>query len=126
MRFICSACEGPCEHIGAAISLVLEEKSALGLTTEPPEQIKQIDLTEEELVARELMRRGDRARTERLKLKSVDPRKLWTDYVVTISGIGKILSRGPARMGARRVVLLVSRLQEKHPGNLQTRYVCYW
>jgi superfamily II DNA or RNA helicase len=89
MRFICSVCKGTCEHIGAAISLVLEEKNALGLAKNPPEEIKLTDLTEEELVARELLRRNDRARTERLKLKAADPCKLWTDYVVTSSESGK-------------------------------------
>ncbi len=89
MRFICSTCNELCEHIGAAISLVLEEKTALGLASEPPEDIKAVDLTEEELVARELMRRRDRACTERLRVKSVDPRKLWTDYVVTSLESGK-------------------------------------
>ena len=89
MRFVCSTCEGLCEHIGAAISLVLEEKSTLGLATEPAEEIRAMDLTEEELVARELMRREERARKERLKLTSADPRKLWTDYVVTSRESGK-------------------------------------
>jgi SNF2-related domain/SWIM zinc finger len=89
MRFICSTCKGLCEHIGAAISLVLEEKTTLGLASEPPEDIKPIDLTEQELVVRELMRREDRARTERLRVKSADPRKLWTDYVVTSRESGK-------------------------------------
>ena len=46
MRFICSTCNELCEHIGAAISLVLEEKTTLGLASEPPEDIKAIDLTE--------------------------------------------------------------------------------
>jgi len=89
MRFLCSSCEGLCEHIGAALSLVLEEKTTLGLAKEPPEDIKQLDLTENELVARELMRRADRARTERLKFKTIEPRRLWSDYVVTSRESGK-------------------------------------
>ncbi|NLE36910.1 MAG: hypothetical protein GX621_02685 [Pirellulaceae bacterium] len=31
LRFNCSACSTLCEHVGAAVSLVLEEKTALGL-----------------------------------------------------------------------------------------------
>ena len=31
LRFNCTACETVCEHVGAAVSLVLEEKTALGL-----------------------------------------------------------------------------------------------
>ena len=89
MRFICSNCEGLCEHIGAAVSLILEEKTVLGLASQPPENIEPLDLTEEELIARELMRRSDRASRERLRLKSTDTRKLWTDYVVTSRESGK-------------------------------------
>ncbi|MDD5674995.1 MAG: DEAD/DEAH box helicase [Chitinivibrionales bacterium] len=89
MRFICSACEGVCEHIGAAVSLVLEEKTTIGLASELPDKIQSLDLTEEELVARELMRRDERARKERLRLKSADQRKLWTDYIVTSRESGK-------------------------------------
>lgn len=89
LRLFCSECKGACEHAGAAISLVLEEKSALGLAKKPPEEIKQVDLTEDELVARELMRREDRASAERLKLASAEPKKLWADYVVTSQESGK-------------------------------------
>ena len=31
----CSACSGACEHQGAALSLILEEKLALGLSAPP-------------------------------------------------------------------------------------------
>ena len=34
LEWHCSACETPCEHAGAAFSLILEEKLALGLTDE--------------------------------------------------------------------------------------------
>jgi superfamily II DNA or RNA helicase len=89
MRFICSTCEGLCEHIGAALSLILEEKTALGLASAPPEALERSDLSEEELVARELLRRRERAAGERLRLKSTDARKLWTDYIVTSRESGK-------------------------------------
>ena len=34
----CSLCSGACVHQGAALSLVLEEKLALGLSAPPPER----------------------------------------------------------------------------------------
>jgi superfamily II DNA or RNA helicase len=89
MRFFCSACEGVCEHIGAAFSLALEEKALLGLSTPPPENEEPMELTENELVTRELMRREDRSRQERLRMKSIDPSAVWTDYVVTNIDSGK-------------------------------------
>jgi hypothetical protein len=38
LRFNCTACETVCEHVGAAVSLVLEEKTALGLAALPDER----------------------------------------------------------------------------------------
>jgi len=89
MRFFCSACEGVCEHIGAAFSLVLEEKTALGLASPPPENDEPLLLTDEELEHRELLRRSDRAKMERMRHASADPKKLWTDYTVTNRESGK-------------------------------------
>jgi hypothetical protein len=37
LRWKCSACETVCEHAGAAFSLILEEKTVLGLAAQPPE-----------------------------------------------------------------------------------------
>ena len=36
LHFHCNRCEGACEHVGAAFSLILEEKTALGLAAPPP------------------------------------------------------------------------------------------
>ena len=36
LEWRCDACEVPCEHAGAAFSLILEEKLALGLAGAPP------------------------------------------------------------------------------------------
>ena len=35
----CTQCEKTCEHIGAAFSLILEEKTALGLASPPPKRV---------------------------------------------------------------------------------------
>ncbi|MBN1761009.1 MAG: DEAD/DEAH box helicase [Chitinispirillaceae bacterium] len=89
LRILCSSCTHRCEHIGAAFSLLLEEKTALGLAHPPPDAAELIDLTEEELTARELLRRTDRANKERMTAKPVDGKNIWTDYVVTNRESGK-------------------------------------
>ncbi|MBC8417864.1 MAG: hypothetical protein H8E10_04650 [Desulfobacterales bacterium] len=38
LHYKCSACETACTHLGAAFSLILEEKLALGLAAPPPEK----------------------------------------------------------------------------------------
>jgi len=89
LHFSCSRCAAACEHVGAAFSLILEEKVALGLAA-PPRERKPIEsLDEEELVQRAIAEREERARTERMVLRSMDSDKLWTDYTVTNSISGK-------------------------------------
>lgn len=85
----CSACEGMCIHIGAAMSLALEEKLSLGLATPPKERIPVESLGEAELVRRALNERAERARLEKMKVAAVDPDHPWTDYTVTSTLSGK-------------------------------------
>jgi hypothetical protein len=47
----CSRCNVACVHKGAALSLVLEEKLALGLSAPPPERVPMERLSEEALIA---------------------------------------------------------------------------
>ena len=89
LHFNCTACQGVCEHIGAAFSLILEEKTALGLAKPPVERVPAESLSEAELVARALEDRTERAKTERMKIESINPRILWTDYIVTNALSGK-------------------------------------
>ncbi|MEP0841292.1 MAG: DEAD/DEAH box helicase, partial [Phycisphaerae bacterium] len=89
LRLNCTACETPCEHLGAALSLILEEKMALGLAAPPRERKPVESLDEEELVRRALAERMERARAERMTVRSIDPAKLWTDYLVTNAITGK-------------------------------------
>ena len=56
LRFNCTACQTICEHIGAAVSLVLEEKTALGLAAEPDERRPLETLSEPELLEQALAR----------------------------------------------------------------------
>ncbi len=79
----CSRCKSPCEHLGAALSLILEEKLALGLAAPPPERAAARPLSDEELVAQAIAERADRAASEPMRLSSSDPGTLWTDYLIT-------------------------------------------
>jgi len=89
LRFNCTACQTICEHVGAAVSLVLEEKTALGLAAVPDEQQPLETLSEQELMERALAERQDRAKTEKFRLRSSDPRRPWTDYTITSALSGK-------------------------------------
>jgi len=89
LAWSCSACTDACEHVGAALSLILEEKMALGLSAPPPERVPVESLGEAELVHRAVEERAERARTERMLVRSADPKTLWTDYLVTNAATGK-------------------------------------
>ena len=89
LEWRCDACEVPCEHAGAAFSLILEEKLALGLAGAPPARAPAESLSEEALIAQALAERAERARTEKMKLTSLDSREIWTDYTLTNAASGK-------------------------------------
>ena len=89
LGYSCSACHGPCEHAGAAFSLILEEKILLGLAAPPTEDTPIENLTEEELEERALQEREQRAEKEKMILRSSDPEALWTDYTLTSRTSGK-------------------------------------
>ncbi len=89
LHFKCDKCHTLCDHIGAAFALILEEKTVLGLAKPPVEHIPVESLSEKELIARALEERQERAKTERMTIKSTNPKILWTDYIVTNSLSGK-------------------------------------
>ena len=89
LQWDCTACDTACEHVGAALSLVLEEKTPLGLAAPPPERVPIESLSEEDLVGHALEERRERANTERMRVKSTGPDVLWTDYLVTNAMSGK-------------------------------------
>jgi hypothetical protein len=96
----CTTCDTWCEHIGAAFSLVLEEKLALGLSAPPPDDVPLETLTEEQLVERALADRSERARKEKMSFSSLNGKGIWTDYAVTSSVSGKtyrVALRGVSR-----------------------------
>jgi len=85
----CTLCTAACEHVGAVFSLILEEKTALGLATLPPEREPVESLSEEELIQLAVEERSERAKTEKMRLASASPDELWTDYTVTSAMSGK-------------------------------------
>ncbi|MDA8563135.1 DEAD/DEAH box helicase [Mariniblastus sp.] len=89
LKFDCTHCNGPCEHVGAAFGLILEEKMALGLSKPPKERKPLESLSEEELVAQAIADRKERAKTEKFKLTSNQPKKAWGDYTLTSKASGK-------------------------------------
>src|SRR6266851_2206499 len=89
LEWRCDTCDVPCEHAGAAFSLILEEKLALGLADAPPERAPIESRTEEALVAQAFAEREERARTEKMRLTSLDPQEIWADYTVTNAASGK-------------------------------------
>jgi hypothetical protein len=89
LRTSCSRCNAACAHVGAVFSLVLEEKMALGLAAPPAEDVPFEHLSEEDLVKRALAERGERARTERMRIALGGRATPWTDHIVTSGASGK-------------------------------------
>jgi hypothetical protein len=89
IKMTCSACPVICEHQGAALSLILEEKMALGLAAPPPERVPVESLSEAELIDQAIADRKERALKEKMRLVSINPHELWTDFVVTSQVSGK-------------------------------------
>ncbi len=89
LKCVCSECNTACEHKGAALSIILEEKLALGLSAPPPERVPVESLSNEDLVEQELKDRIERANTQKMKLQSFNKNELWTDYSITNFASGK-------------------------------------
>ncbi|MFQ5486424.1 MAG: hypothetical protein ACE5DO_13975, partial [Desulfobacterales bacterium] len=85
----CTSCEGVCEHQGAALSVILEEKLSLGLSAPPPERIPMESLSEKALINQAIADRRDRSQTEKMRLRSINPNQLWSDYIITSHASGK-------------------------------------
>ena len=98
LRAECSACESACVHVAGLLSILLEQKTDLGLAAPPSEGARPRE--DEELVQRALEDRAKRAKTERMKIQAADPSRPWTDYSVTSATSGKsyrVALRGEAR-----------------------------
>jgi superfamily II DNA or RNA helicase len=89
LHWNCTACDEPCEHVGAMLSYVLENKTGLGLAAPPKERVPVEGLGEQELVKLAIAQRAERAKAEKMKIVAADPSKPWTDYAVTSALSGK-------------------------------------
>jgi superfamily II DNA or RNA helicase len=142
LRFNCTACETLCEHVGAAVSLVLEEKTALGLAALPDERRPLETLNEQELVEQALQDRRERARTEKFRLRSADPQQPWADYTITSALSGKtyrVALRGEERgdsycscpdfrtntLGTcKHILCVIDRVRQRFPAAARRRPYC--
>lgn len=89
LHYECDCCPGLCDHVAAVFSMLLEDKLALGLSAAPDPSEPLENLTEDELLRRAYADREERAKTERMRVKSVEPKQPWTDYTVTSEMSGK-------------------------------------
>ena len=89
LRIRCAKCAEPCVHQGAALSLILEDKVALGLAAPPPQRVPVENLSGEELIQQAIAERRERALNEKMQFISADPDSLWTEYSVTSLNSGK-------------------------------------
>lgn len=89
LHWNCTSCTTACAHVGAAFSLILEEKLRLGLAAKPSPRVPVESLAEADLAARALADRAERAKTEKMRVEAADGSQPWTDYVVTSKLSGK-------------------------------------
>lgn len=90
LHFNSSVSDGADEYVGALLSLVLEEKTALRLAEPPPEPSTPIaSLPPEELFHRALELRRERAKAERMKVEPASGDTPWGDFSVTALLSGK-------------------------------------
>lgn len=89
LRASCTSCDGACRHLGGLLSQILENKSGLGLAEPPAETAFAAFGDDEALVHAALAERRERAKTERMKIRSKDAARPWTDYAVTNLSSGK-------------------------------------
>jgi superfamily II DNA or RNA helicase len=86
-----------CSHSGpqsllyqaATLSLILEEKTLLGLAAAPEEDVPWETLPESALESRALAERAKRAAEEAMRVKSTAPATPWADYTVVSALSGK-------------------------------------
>jgi superfamily II DNA or RNA helicase len=89
LNWNCNHCSQACEHAGAAFSLILEDKLALGLAAPPKPRVPVDSLADDELVAKALAERAERAKIEKMTVAAADGSRPWTDYTVTNRTSGK-------------------------------------
>ena len=81
--------DNPCIHQGAALSCILEDKVALGLSVEPEQSIPFEQLDNQTLLEQALAERKERSKSEKMLVTSQDESTPWTDYFVDSPTSGK-------------------------------------
>ena len=98
LKIRCNRCNetseaAACAHAGAALSHLLEHKSAMGLAAPPDPAVPLENLTADELVERALAERIERAQKERMTVRAIDAGRAaatpWADYLVTSGASGR-------------------------------------
>ena len=90
LKCSCTSCSQPCEHVSTALSMILEEKSMLGLSNQSPKAEKaKAELGETDLVDLALAERQNRADIEEMRVDALDQSTPWSDYKVTSALSGK-------------------------------------
>jgi hypothetical protein len=95
LHFSCSRCAQPgvtfraCEHLASAMTLLLEEKTLLGLADVPDLETPFELLSRKKLTQRALHEREERAKVEKFEIVSSDKTSPWADYAVTSELTGK-------------------------------------
>ncbi len=119
----CDACAGTCEHVAAALSLILEEKFPLGLSDIPKEGKPLELLGESDLEQRAI---AERARLREAGAFSNDlpesPGAL-DRLCCDESYVGQDVPRGAARRRAGRFVLFVPGLPSQYVGHVQAHHL---
>jgi hypothetical protein len=87
LRLSCSECAAPCVHLGGLFSILLEEKSTIGLAMPPPDRVLVEDETT--LFEQAMKERAERAKSERMTIDAANPMVPWTDYTVLSAISGK-------------------------------------
>ena len=87
----CDSCDTACHHLGTALSVILDSKTALGLAKAPEERQAVEALSEEELTRQALAERQQRAKDEKMTVEAADKATSspWVDYIVTSKLSGK-------------------------------------
>lgn len=89
LHFNCTSCDENCIHLGAMVSMLLENKTPLGLAVPPKERTAVESLSESQLVSQAITDRRLRARSERMRIVPLEPKRPWSDYLVTSTLSGK-------------------------------------
>ena len=126
LKIGCSACSVACEHQGAALSLILEEKLSLGLSAPPPERVPMESLGEAALIKQAIADRVERAQKEKMRLNSMNSQELWTDYTITSYASGKSYRIALRGWQPGESFCSCPDFPQKYSRNLQTHHLRPW